>query len=204
MGGIIVNEICFDGPGVYALVDTKGKKYIGSSENVAHRIMIHEKQMQKVKEGKHTKCVNEKIKAAVLAGEIFTAHIIKEMPYDSNLYDLLEMERNALKNAGGIERTYNKSPIEISRESDYRQLAYWEKSGSEKAEEICSWIRKTIKKRESPVCSAKSINRIWFYCDHADAIRAAAAAAGQSLQSYILQAVRERMEREAGENGANT
>lgn len=30
----------------------------------------------------------------------------------------------------------------------------------------------------------------------ADAIKAAAAAAGQSLQGYILQAVRERMERE--------
>lgn len=30
-------------------------------------------------------------------------------------------------------------------------------------------------------------------------IRAAAAAAGQSLQGYILQAVRERMEREGGE-----
>ena len=34
-----------------------------------------------------------------------------------------------------------------------------------------------------------------------DQIRAAAAAAGQSVQGYILQAVRERMERD-GENGA--
>lgn len=32
-------------------------------------------------------------------------------------------------------------------------------------------------------------------------IRAAAARAGQSLQAYILQACRERMEREAEENG---
>lgn len=32
------------------------------------------------------------------------------------------------------------------------------------------------------------------------AIRAAAAAAEQSVQGYILQAVRERMEREGGEN----
>ena len=39
------------------------------------------------------------------------------------------------------------------------------------------------------------------YADEGQAIRAAAAAAGQSLQGYILQAVRERMERE---NGANT
>lgn len=31
------------------------------------------------------------------------------------------------------------------------------------------------------------------------AIRAAAAAAGQSTQQYVLQAVRDRMEREAGE-----
>lgn len=34
------------------------------------------------------------------------------------------------------------------------------------------------------------------YADEGQAIRAAAAAAGQSLQGYILQAVRERMERE--------
>ena len=36
------------------------------------------------------------------------------------------------------------------------------------------------------------------YKAEADDIRTAAAAAGQSLQGYILQAVRERMEREGG------
>lgn len=42
------------------------------------------------------------------------------------------------------------------------------------------------------------------YADEGQAIRAAAAAAGQSLQGYILQAVRERMENETGKNGLNT
>ena len=196
---IIVNEICFDGPGVYALVDTRGKKYIGSSENVAHRIMTHERQMENVKNGKPAKCISEKMKAAVLAGEVFTAEIIKEMPRESCLYDLLEMERAALEDAGGIAKTYNKQPIEIRRESDYRQLAYWERSDSPKAFEIADWIRKTIKKRESPLCGEKTANRISIYCDYGDEIRSAAVSAGQSLQGYIMQAVRERMEREKGD-----
>lgn len=35
-------------------------------------------------------------------------------------------------------------------------------------------------------------------------IKAAAAAAGQSANAYMVQAVRERMENETGENGLNT
>jgi uncharacterized protein (DUF1778 family) len=38
------------------------------------------------------------------------------------------------------------------------------------------------------------------YKEHGEQIRAAAAASGQSLQGYILQAVEERMAREAAKN----
>lgn len=64
-----------------------------------------------------------------------------------------------------------------------------------------------------PVSSAKraSNDRYNATCDYislrpkmevGQAIRAAAEAAGQSLQGYVLQAVRERMERE-GANGSS-
>lgn len=59
----------------------------------------------------------------------------------------------------------------------------------------------TEKKKESDKRHHEKLDRISIqpYKEEGAAIRAAAAAAGESVQGYILSAVRERMKQEAGE-----
>lgn len=104
----------YNGPGVYALIDSNGKKYIGSSMMVADRIKRHNDFFKLCRNYGHTGYLNRKIETSIAAGIPFRAELIEACPVDISKKDLRQREGIALLRAGGLANTYNVCPIPVS------------------------------------------------------------------------------------------
>lgn len=101
------SDIC----GVYALEDSKGRVYIGSSKNIRSRCIQHKTYMNICKETGHSGFLNEKIERAVLGGEVFSCKVLGSFSCEMSSAELREVERLFIQKFGGIENTYNKLGI---------------------------------------------------------------------------------------------
>lgn len=181
-----------DWPGVYAIINkTNGREYVGSSEKgILSRINQHERLL---KTGKHNR---KEMQEDYNNGDIFEAEIIFILPIGGTRKQLLSREIEEIKKRGAKTRLYNAHNWAMHKNrqtgklekieylgSYYLPRQYW--GGGWDGDRDCEVVR-----REN-TNNADSV-RVKI----TPAIRAAAAAAGQSLQGYILQAVRTRMEQE--------
>lgn len=184
----------YTGAGVYALIDENGKKYIGSAKNVKARVRQHDKELQKALDNK-TSCASKSLIDAVKAGHIFRAELVEKLPDTGNMYDLRDMERHYLDDAGGIKSTYNTEEVPNQREEHLRSLHWWKtaETRSKKKEEIIRGYERRIEKYTKPIAGASKKDRIVLSTslEEGAKIRQVAADAGKSVQGYILDVLRE-------------
>ena len=93
-----IPEYC--GIGVYRLVGSSGRVYIGSSVDVQQRIKQH---CWALRNGK----ANRKIQKAFNNGETFTAEILHRLPDWITRGELIGLESKELRKAGGTDNTFN-------------------------------------------------------------------------------------------------
>lgn len=179
-----------DWPGVYAIINkTNGREYIGSSEKgVLSRINEHE---QLLKRGKHNR---KEMQEDYNNGCVFEAEILFILPIGGTRKQLLSREIEEIKRHGTKIKLYNslnwtmqKNPMtgkmeKIEFPNSYYLPRTYEVWDSNRDSEI-------VQRRENKNDDSVRVKIT-------PAIRAAAVAAGESLQGYILQAVRARMEQE--------
>lgn len=184
----------YTGAGVYALVDENGKKYIGSAKNVKSRIQKHNKELQKALDGETSQASKSMIDAAK-AGHIFRAVLVEKLPESGSLYDLRDMERRYLNEAGGLKSTYNTEEVPNQREEHRKVLNWWKTSEtrSKKKEKIIKDIEKRIEEYTKPIAEEKKKEQFMIRTsvEEGAKIRQAAADAGMSVQGYILCVLRE-------------
>lgn len=113
---MIANIPEYNGPGVYALIDAAGKRYIGSSMRVADRIREHNKYFKLYKNHGHTSYLSSKIEASISAGIPFHAELVEVCRADISREALRQREGIALTAAGGLANTYNVVPIRVSQD----------------------------------------------------------------------------------------
>lgn len=101
------SEFC----GIYALVDTKGKPYIGSSKNIRRRVLQHNTYMNACLRTGHSGFLNQNIETALLNGECFSCKILATFSCNMSSNELREIERVFIGKFGGCGETYNVSPI---------------------------------------------------------------------------------------------
>ena len=181
-----------DWPGVYAIINkTNGREYVGSSEKgILSRINQHERLL---KTGKHNR---KEMQEDYNNGDVFEAEIIFILPIGGTRKQLLSREIEEIKKRGAKTRLYNAPNWAIHRNPQTGKLEKIEYTGSYYLPRQYlggAWDNG----RDSEIVPRRNGNDadlVKFKIT--PAIRAAAAASGQSLQGYILQAVRARMERE--------
>ena len=132
---------------------------------------------------------------AVKAGHIFRAVLVEKLPDTGNMYDLRDMERRYLDDAGGTKSTYNTKEVPNQREEHLRSLHWWKtaETRSRKKEEIIRGYERRIKEYTKPIAGASKKDRIMISTslEEGAKIRQAAADAGKSVQGYILDVLRE-------------
>ena len=181
-----------DWPGVYAIINkTNGREYVGSSEKgILSRINQHERLL---KTGKHNR---KEMQEDYNNGDVFEAEIIFILPIGGTRKQLLSREIEEIKKRGAKTRLYNAPNWVMYRNPQTGKLEKVEYTGSYYLPRQYlggAWDNG----RDSEIVPRRNGNDadlVKFKIT--PAIRAAAAAAGQSLQGYILQAVRARMEQE--------
>lgn len=195
---IIQNIPDYNGPGVYAIIDQNGKKYIGSSLHINSRLLDHKRSLNNaIKRNQNGENVTLALQKAAVEGQIFDAVILEKLPNGGTFYDLMDMERKHLEASGGIKRTYNSMFIKDYKASDYRLLQFQEKYGNN----YCERIKRTIEKREKPIVFVESEAVVKKHIKSRDnitlrpkkddgaKIREAAAAAGKTVHRFILDIV---------------
>ena len=156
---LIKNIPSYNGPGVYALIDENGKKYIGSSIHVHSRILAHLSTFRKILkygENRHRKdyVSNYYLCDAIKSGAVFSAVVIEKLKQGGNIYELVDLERFYLEKAGGLGATYNMYPVLINRDKDYNLRQVWENMGCATEEErkcVLKNINEMISQREKPI-----------------------------------------------------
>ncbi len=188
-----------DWPGVYAIVNkTNGREYVGSSEKgVLSRIEQHERLL---KSGKHNR---KQMQEDYNNGCLFEAEIIYILPVGGTRKQLLLRETEEIQKRGAEKELYNAKNWTMSKNRqtgklekiEYARAYYLPRRYWEDARNYEVIPRRTI--------SGSDLARVKI----TPTIREAAEVAGQSVQSYILQACAERMARdgftpaESGEEG---
>lgn len=181
-----------DWPGVYAIINkTNGREYVGSSEKgILSRINQHERLL---KTGKHNR---KEMQEDYNNGDVFEAEIIFILPIGGTRKQLLSREIEEIKKRGAKTRLYNATNWGMHRNPQTGKLEKIEYTGSYYLPRQYlggAWDNG----RDSEIVPRRNGNDadlVKFKIT--PAIRAAAAAAGQSLQGYILAAVYARMEQE--------
>ncbi len=106
---VVVTEIPdYDSCGIYALVDEKGKRYVGSSIHVKTRIIFHKTHLSFVKRGWGSGHVNKKMADAVKQGVVLKAELLEKVADESLLW---KREQYYINKFGGLENTYNEVMI---------------------------------------------------------------------------------------------
>lgn len=198
-GEIIANIPTYNGPGVYSLIDGKGKQYIGSSLNISQRIKQHDRSLANAKRGNAEKAASSyEMQVAVQKGMQFRSAILWKLPDGGTQYDLWDAERRFLLVAGGCKETYNAKDVPDYRKDDYSGLRAWSNTApSKRRDDVMAAFSDHIEKRSRPISNVneayKKKESITIRVDKAiDAkIRRAAADAGKSVQAFILDILRE-------------
>lgn len=107
---IISNIPDYNGAAVYALIDDKGKAYIGSTLHLKMRIMQHNSMMRTVCPGSRNGLVNSKIASAILEGRTFRCKVLVKVYEQVSKHELEDIERVFINHFGGNENTYNMKP----------------------------------------------------------------------------------------------
>lgn len=209
MNNFFTNIPEYNGIGVYALINNRtGKMYIGASKNVYTRIK------------QHIYSPTAAIEKDVESGDTFHVEILEKLPSGSNQFDMFGREKYFIDLYDSINHGYNKAPTTCcTKEELLESLQHFKKS-----RKMTNYILNIIAKREKPIfykeeetqAMSDLSNKTKYDLEYAkkklkripldvqkekyDEIKAAAAAAGESVNGYIKKAIDDRMEREAGNN----
>lgn len=207
MNNFFTNIPEYNGIGVYALINNRtGKMYIGASKNVYTRIK------------QHIYSPTAAIEKDVESGDTFHVEILEKLPSGSNQFDMFGREKYFIDLYDSINHGYNKAPTTCcTKEELLESLQHFKKS-----RKMTNYILNIIAKREKPIfykeeetqAMSDLSNKTKYDLEYAkkklkripldvqkekyDEIKAAAAAAGESVNGYIKKAIDDRMEREAG------
>ena len=206
MNNFFTNIPEYNGIGVYALINNRtGKMYIGASKNVYTRIK------------QHIYSPTAAIEKDVESGDTFHVEILEKLPSGSNQFDMFGREKYFIDLYDSINHGYNKAPTTCcTKEELLESLQHFKKS-----RKMTNYILNIIAKREKPIfykeeetqAMSDLSNKTKYDLEYAkkklkripldvqkekyDEIKAAAAAAGASVNGYIKKAIDDRMEREA-------
>lgn len=207
MNNFFTNIPEYNGIGVYALINNRtGKMYIGASKNVYTRIK------------QHIYSPTAAIEKDVESGDTFHVEILEKLPSGSNQFDMFGREKYFIDLYDSINHGYNKAPTTCcTKEELLESLQHFKKS-----RKMTNYILNIIAKREKPIfykeeetqAMSDPSNKTKYDLEYAkkklkripldvqkekyDEIKAAATAAGESVNGYIKKAIDDRMEREAG------
>lgn len=209
MNNFFTNIPEYNGIGVYALINNRtGKMYIGASKNVYTRIK------------QHIYSPTAAIEKDVESGDTFHVEILEKLPSGSNQFDMFGREKYFIDLYDSINHGYNKAPTTCcTKEELLESLQHFKKS-----RKMTNYILNIIAKREKPIfykeeetqAMSDLSNKTKYDLEYAkkklkripldvqkekyDEIKAAATAAGESVNGYIKKAIDDRMECEAGNN----
>lgn len=207
MNNFFTNIPEYNGIGVYSLINNRtGKMYIGASKNVYTRIK------------QHIYSPTAAIEKDVESGDTFHVEILEKLPSGSNQFDMFGREKYFIDLYDSINHGYNKAPTTCcTKEELLESLQHFKKS-----RKMTNYILNIIAKREKPIfykeeetqAMSDLSNKTKYDLEYAkkklkripldvqkekyDEIKAAATAAGESVNGYIKKAIDDRMEREAG------
>lgn len=207
MNNFFTNIPEYNGIGVYALINNRtDKMYIGASKNVYTRIK------------QHIYSPTAAIEKDVESGDTFHVEILEKLPSGSNQFDMFGREKYFIDLYDSINHGYNKAPTTCcTKEELLESLQHFKKS-----RKMTNYILNIIAKREKPIfykeeetqAMSDLSNKTKYDLEYAkkklkripldvqkekyDEIKAAATAAGESVNGYIKKAIDDRMEREAG------
>lgn len=158
------------------------------------------------------------IEKDVESGDTFHVEILEKLPSGSNQFDMFGREKYFIDLYDSINHGYNKAPTTCcTKEELLESLQHFKKS-----RKMTNYILNIIAKREKPIfykeeetqAMSDLSNKTKYDLEYAkkklkripldvqkekyDEIKAAAAAAGESVNGYIKKAVDDRMERESG------
>lgn len=181
MSNKIKGIIDYTGAAIYSIVDdTNGKVYIGSSANVSRRIKQHNYVM------KIGRC-STKLQEAVDCGHVFHAEVLEEIPAGKDYFYMFEREAEWIKKLDTIRLGYNTAKTTASSRAELEQSLKYFKPGSVMYRYICD----IIKKRERIILTLPKGRKA--------EIQAHAEQEGESLNGFIVRAVRETVERDIEE-----
>lgn len=196
----------YSGIGIYALINNRtGKMYIGASQNIHQRIMQHKYHPLRA------------IKDDIELGDTFRVEILEKLPSGSNQFDMFGREKYFIDLYDVIKHRYNKAPTTCcTKEELLESLQHFKKS-----RKMTNYILNIIAKREKPIfykeeetqAMSDPSNKTKYDLEYAkkklkripldvqkeeyEQIKAAADAAEESVNGYIKQAIRQRMQRDA-------
>lgn len=206
MNNFFTNIPEYNGIGVYALINNRtGKMYIGASKNVYARIK------------QHIYSPTAAIEKDVESGDTFHVEILEKLPSGSNQFDMFGREKYFIDLYDSINHGYNKAPTTCcTKEELLESLQHFKKS-----RKMTNYILNIIAKREKPIfykeeetqAMSDLSNKTKYDLEYAkkklkripldvqkekyDEIKAAATAAGESVNGYIKKAVEQRIERDS-------
>ena len=194
MNNFFTNIPEYNGIGVYALINNRtGKMYIGASKNVYTRIK------------QHIYSPTAAIEKDVESGDTFHVEILEKLPSGSNQFDMFGREKYFIDLYDSINHGYNKAPTTCcTKEELLESLQHFKKS-----RKMTNYILNIIAKREKPIfykeketqAMSDLSNKTKYDLEYAkkklkripldvqkekyDEIKAAATAAGESVNGYI-------------------
>lgn len=201
-----INIPDYSGIGIYALINNRtGKMYVGASQNIHQRIMQHKYHPLSA------------IKDDIELGDTFRVEILEKLPSGSNQFDMFGREKYFIDLYDVINHGYNKAPTTCcTKEELLESLQHFKKS-----RKMTNYILNIIAKREKPIfykeeetqAMSDLSNKTKYDLEYAkkklkripldvqkeeyEQIKAAADAAEESVNGYIKQAIRQRMQRDA-------
>lgn len=179
--------------------------YVGASQNIHQRIMQHKYHPLSA------------IKDDIELGDTFRVEILEKLPSGSNQFDMFGREKYFIDLYDSINHGYNKAPTTCcTKEELLESLQHFKKS-----RKMTNYILNIIAKREKPIfykeeetqAMSDLSNKTKYDLEYAkkklkripldvqkeeyEQIKAAADAAEESVNGYIKQAIRQRMQRDA-------
>jgi len=187
----------YKGIGVYSLINNvNGKMYIGATQNVYNRIMQHNTSF------KNLKCSSAFLED-IKNGNTFSADVLEELPYGTNQFELFSRESYYISHYNTIKNGYNTAKTTCSsKEELLESLEHFSNNT-----EMYAYIKNIIRKREQPIlpttthsqkslCKKSESITIMVPKGQKAIIKSHAEHQGESMNSFVVRAINETMERE--------